>query len=385
MKLEGVRVVDLSLFLPGPYLTQLMADHGAEVIKIEPPGGEPVRDVGYRTVDGTSVWFRNTHRNKKSVVLNLKDQGDREALLKLVDSADVFVEAFRPGVVKRLGIGPEALCERNPRLVYASISAFGQTGPESGRPAHDLAIQALAGTLSLNLDKNGTPTNPGMPVADVTGSMMALAGILMALLRRETTGRGDYLDVSMMDSLMSWLPNVTGPVFAEDRAPDVRNERSFGGYAFFTTYQTADNKFIALGGVEHKFVENMLTALGRPDLIERASGPPGPRQTPVKDYLAETFAKRTRAQWEEFFSAHDVCAAPVLDLHEAFHRPQAAARGMLRRDPQGNLHIGMPIQFQEEPGELVFDLSDLGQHNKDFVDRTKQGNRRSTSTPRSKM
>ena len=367
MKLDGLRVLDLSLFLPGPYLTQMMADHGAEVIKVEPPSGEPVRNVGYRTPDGVSVWFRNTHRGKKSVVLNLKEDADREALLALADTADVFVEAFRPGVVDRLGIGPTTLRERNPRLVYASIAAFGQTGPEVARPAHDLAIQALAGTLSLNLDADGAPVNPGLPVADVTGSMVALAGILMALYRRETTGRGDTIDVSMMDSLMSWLPNVTGPVFAEDRAPVVKNERSFGGYAFFTTYPTSDGKHVALGGVEHKFVANMLTALGRPDLIEAASGPPGPGQEPVKAFLRAAFATRTRAEWEAFFAARDVCAAPVLDLHEAFHSPQAAAREMLVRDADGNLHIGLPIKFAEEPGRLDPRLPEQGEHTDEIL------------------
>ena len=371
MKLEGLRVLDLSLFLPGPYLTQMMADHGAEVIKVEPPGGEPVRDVGYKTEDGVAVWFRNTHRNKKSVVLNLKDDGDREALLNIADTADVFVEAFRPGVVDRLGIGPDRIRERNPRIVYASIAAFGQTGPEASRPAHDLAIQALAGTLSLNLGADGEPANPGLPAADVTGSMVALAGILMALYRRETTGRGDYIDVSMMDSLMSWLPNVTGPVFAEDRAPVVENERSFGGYAFFTTYRTSDGKHIALGGVERKFVVNMLNALGRPDLIDVASGPPGPAQQPVKTFLKETFASRTRADWEAFFDAHDVCAAPMLNLHEAFHSRQAEARQMLVRDEGGNLHIGLPIKFAEEPGTLAPDLPELGEHTEEIVETVK--------------
>jgi len=373
MKLDGLRVIDLSLFLPGPYLTQMMADHGAEVIKVEPPGGEPVRKIGYRTKDGVAVWFRNTHRNKKSVMLNLKDAAGRDALQALADTADVFVEAFRPGVADRLGIGPETLRASNPRLVYASLSAFGQTGPEAGRPAHDLAIQALAGTLSLNLGADGKPANPGMPVADVTGSMVALAGILMALYRRETTGRGDYLDISMMDSLMSWLPNVTGPVFAEDRAPVVKHERGFGGYAFFTSYTTKDGGYIALGGVESKFVANLLNALGRPDLIKIATGPNGPAQQPVKDFLRETFLTRTRAEWEKFLANLDVCAAPVLDLHEAFHGSQAAVREMLVRDADGNLHIGLPIKFAEEPGALVPDLPDLGQHTEQVLMELQKG------------
>lgn len=352
MKLDGVRVLDLSLFLPGPYLTQLMADHGADVLKIEPPTGEPVRNVGYRTKDGVSVWFRNTHRGKRAMTLNLKDPDQRAEFLALCDTADVVIEAFRPGVVDRLGIGPDVVRDRNPRIVYASIAAFGQTGPEVNRPAHDLAIQALAGTVSLNLGQDGEPANPNIPSADALGSMMALAAILMALYRRETTGRGDYIDISMRDALMSWLPNVTGPVFAEDRAPVVKNERSFGGYAFFSIYRTRDGRHIALGGVEHKFVINLLTALERPDLIEAACGPNGPGQAPVKAFLGEVFATRTRDEWEAFLANLDVCAAPVLNLHEAFHHPQTMAREMMVRDADGNLHIGLPIKFSEEPGRL---------------------------------
>lgn len=367
MKLDGLRVLDLSMFLPGPHLTMMMADHGADVIKVEPPAGEPVRSVGYKTDDGVSVWFRNTHRGKRSVVLDLKSDAGRRAFLKLAETTDVFVEAFRPGVMDRLGIGYDALSARNPGLVYVSISAFGQTGPEAQRPAHDLAIQALAGTASLNLGADGQPTNPNMPVADMAASLMALSAILMALLRREKTGKGDYIDMSMQDALMAWLPNVTGPVFAEDRAPDVQNERSFGGYAFFRPYQTSDGRHIALGGVEHKFVETLLTALNRPDLIPAAKGPPGPGQQPVKDFLAKTFRQQSRDEWEAWFQGRDVCFAPVLNLHEAFHRPHIAAREMLMRDEDGNLHIGLPIKFRNEPGKADFHPPELGEHTRDVL------------------
>jgi len=367
MKLEGLRVLDLSMFLPGPHLTMMMADHGADVIKVEPPTGEPVRNVGYRTPDGVSVWFRNTHRGKRSVVLDLKSKAGHEALMKLVEAADVFVEAFRPGVVDRLGIGWRHISARNPALVYASITAFGQKGPEVKRPAHDLAIQALAGTVSLNLGADGQPINPHMPVADLTASLMTLSAILMALLRRHETGRGDYIDMSMHDATMAWLPNVTGPVFAEQRPPKVKDERSFGGYAFFNIYQTKDSKHVVLGGVEHKFVENLLTALERPDLIETANGPPGPGQQPVKDFIAETFAQRTRDEWEAWFEDRDVCFAPVLDLHEAFHLPQVAERSMLVRDGEGNLHIGIPMKFNDEPGRLDPRLPGLGEHTEEVL------------------
>ena len=369
MKLDGVRVLDLSQFLPGPWATQVMADHGAEVIKIEPPAGEPVRNVGYRQ-NGASVWFRNTHRGKKSVMLNLKDPGDKAAFLDLAATADVVVEAFRPGVVDRLGVGYAACAAVNPGIVYASVSAFGQTGPLRDKPAHDLAIEALAGVVSLNLGADGQPANPHMPVADIAGSMAALAGILMAIYRRTITGQGDYIDISMQDATMAWLPNVTGPVFAENRAPRVKEERSFGGYAFYQTYACADGRHVALGGVEHKFVENFLNAIGRPDLIPAACGPNGPGQAPVIAALRALFLTRTRDDWAAWAADHDLAFAPVLDLHEAWSQPQVAARGMLTRDAGGSPHIGTPIRFAQEPGRIDPRLPDLGQHNAGLLKRS---------------
>ena len=368
MKMDGFRILDLSQFLPGPMLTQMLADHGAEVIKIEPPTGEPVRTVGYRQ-NGESVWFRNTHRGKKSVVLNLKDPADVVVFLTLARTADVVVEAFRPGVVDRLGVGYSAVRAVNPRVIYASISAFGQTGPEALRPAHDLAIEALSGVVSLNLGADGKPTNPPMPVADLAGSFTALAAILMALLRREKTGQGDYIDISMQDATMAWLPNVTGPVFAENRAPDVKNERSFGGYAFYAIYKTADNRHVALGGVEHKFVENFLNAVNRPDLILAACGPSGPGQAPVKQALTTIFCTKSRAEWEEWSQGRDLCFAPVLDLKEAFAHPQIAARAMLLHDADGSPHIGTPVKYAQEPGKPDLRLAALGEHTREVLKR----------------
>jgi crotonobetainyl-CoA:carnitine CoA-transferase CaiB-like acyl-CoA transferase len=371
MKLEGIRVIDLSMFLPGPHLTMMMADHGADVIKVEPPGeGEPARHLGYRA-GGESVWFRNTHRGKKSVVVDLKSPEGREALLALAETADVMVEAFRPGVVKRLGVDYDAVEKRNPRIVYASIAAFGQTGPERDRPSHDIGMEALAGVLSLNLGQDGKPTHPAIPVADATGSLMALAGILMALYRREKTGKGDYIDISMHDTTMSWVPNSSGPVIAEGRPPVVKEERSWGGHSFYNIYETSDGRYVVLSGVEQKFPRNLLSALGRKDLIPIATQPPGPAQAPVKAFLAETFRSRTRDQWEQWFQGRDVCFAPVLDLEEAFRRPQVAAREMLIRDAEGNLHIGIPIKFRHEPGRIDPRLPKLGEHTDALLARGK--------------
>lgn len=361
MKLEGIRVLDLSLFLPGPYLTQVMADHGADVIKLEPPGGEPVREVGPRQ-GGHTVWFRNTHRGKRSISLDLKTEQGRADFFAIADTVDVIIEAFRPGVAARLGIAPEVVRARNPRLVWCSISAFGQTGPERDRPAHDLAVEALAGVLSVNLGQDGRPTHPNVPVADVTASLFALSAVLMALLRRQATGRGDTIDMAMFDATLAWLPNATGTLFSTGRAPEVKQERQWGGGSFYNIYATKDGRFVVLGGSEHKFVHNLLTALDRPDLIPPGSAPPGPVHEPVKTFLRETFLTRTRDEWEAWFQGRDVCFAPLLDLKEAFDHPQAAARGMLFRDEDGNLHVGTPIRFAEEPARLNTSLATLGEH-----------------------
>jgi crotonobetainyl-CoA:carnitine CoA-transferase CaiB-like acyl-CoA transferase len=351
VKLDGVRVLDLSLFLPGPHLTMVMADHGADVIKVEPPGGEPVREVGLRQA-GFSTWFRNTHRGKRCVMLDLKRPDDHALLLGLAREADVLVEAFRPGVAKRLGIDYERIAAINPRIVYCSISAFGQAGPKAGRPAHDLAIQADSGVVSLNLGQDGEPAQPHMPVADMAGSLMALAGILMALYRRDRTGRGDHLDVSMQDALMAWLPNVVGPPFAEGRDPVVKQERSWGGNAMYRLYRCADGRWLALGGAEHKFADTLFAALGRPDLGALCHQPPGPAQDPAKAFLAETFASRTLAEWCAFLEPLDVCWAPVRTLTEAFGDPHTQARGMVRTDACGGMHLGIPIRFLDEPGRI---------------------------------
>lgn len=369
MKLEGLRVLDLSLFLPGPMASLMLADHGAEVIKLEPPGeGEPTRHIGLKQA-GRSVWFRNTHRGKKSISINLKDPRGREAVLRIAEGCDVFIEAFRPGVMKRLGLDYEVVAARNPRIVYCSIAAFGQDGPLAQRPAHDLAVQALSGLLACNIDREGRPINAHLPAADMAASFVALAGILMALWRREKTGRGDYLDVAMLDSLMAWTVNVTGPVFAEQRAPYPPHERSFGGNAFYRIYRCRDGRYLALGGSEQKFVLNLLKALGREDLAPLHAQGPGPHQAPLVAFLEETFASRTLAEWEAFLADIDVCWAPVLDLKEAFEQPQALARALRLHDREGIPHIAPPIRFRDEPAQPDFALPAIGEHNREILAR----------------
>jgi crotonobetainyl-CoA:carnitine CoA-transferase CaiB-like acyl-CoA transferase len=362
MKLEGIKVVDLSLFLPGPHLTMMMADHGAEVIKVEPPGeGDPGRHIGLGQ-DGHTVFFRNANRGKRSVCLNLKNPEAREALLKLCDGADVFVEAFRPGVAKKLGFDYETLRARNPRLVYASICAFGQDGPYRDIPAHDLAVEALSGVLSVNLGPDDRPAQPGIPASDMAASLMAFSGILMALYRREKTGQGDYLDIAMHDSLVAWLPNVLGPVFVENRHPVPKHERTWGGSGFYRIYRTKDDRYVVLGGQEIKFVRNLLGELGRLDLVPLAERGPGPHQLPMVEFLAQTFATKTQAEWVEWFRGKDVSFAPVKNLKEAIEDPHVAARGMVLTDAAGRRHLGVPIKYAAEPAAPRFELARLGEH-----------------------
>jgi len=361
MKLEGIKVLDLSLFLPGPHFTMMMADHGAEVICLEPPGGEPVRNVGLQQ-NGESVWFRNVFRGKKSINLNLKSDAGKAAFLKLCKEVDVIVEAFRPGVVDRLGIGYEQVKAVNPGIIYCSISAYGQTGPKRLAPAHDLSIQADSGSVFINEGLDGQPAQPAMPVADMAGSLMAFSGILMAIIKKQQTGEGDYLDISMQDSLVAWYANVMGPPFAENRSPVPKQERSWGGAAMYNIYKTADDKYLTLGGSELKFSHNLLVALGREDLYELCKLPPGEAQDPVKDFFRTTFASKTLEQWTEFLADVDVCWAPVRDLNSAMRDEHLEHREMLLTDDQGNHHLGVPIKYRNEPAQPEFTLPEFSQH-----------------------
>ena len=365
MKLKGIRVIDLSVFLPGPYLTLALADHGAEVIKIEPPGeGDPGRHIGLS--DGPStVFFKNLNRGKKSVVLDLKQPRDRDALLSLCDSADVFVESFRPGAVKRLGVDYAALRARNPGIVYCSISAFGQDGPYRGRPAHDLALEAEAGLSSITLGEDGKPALPGIPVADVLAGLQGLSGVLMALLRRRDTGVGDYLDVSMHHVTVGAMLNVLGPTMAEARQPTVRDERNTGGAAFYHPYRTRDGRHLVLAGQEPKFVHNLLGALGRPELAAPCLRGPGPHQQPVIDFLAGTFATKTLAEWDAYLSTLDVCYGRVNTLPEGLAHQNL--RDWMGRDEHGRTHIGPPIRFAAEPARPVLREPLLGEHTREVL------------------
>ena len=355
--LSGIKVVDLSLFLPGPMMTLMMADQGAEVVKVEPPAGDPARAMEPFEA-GQSVWFRNLNRGKRSIALDLKSDDGQATLWELVEEADVLVESFRPGVMKRLGFGYEAAADRNPRIVYCSLSAFGQTGERAHHAAHDLAVQALSGFLSVNDDDEGRPIVPGVPSADMAAGLTGLSAILMALIGRNRTGRGDYIDCAMFDSLLPWCAHIAGDAIAGGNSPSSASQRSLGGAAFYNVYATSDRRHVVLGARESKFVKNLLTALGRPDLIPLGSEPAGFAQAPLRRFLSEQFATRTRDEWVQWFEDKDVAFAPVLDFREALVQPHVAERRLLI-ECDGAHQIAPAIRlrsesdwFAREPPEL---------------------------------
>ena len=374
MKLDGIKVLDLSQFLPGPAVTLMMADHGAEIIKVENPNApEPTRSAQYFpwTQGDSTVMFRTTQRGKKSITLNLKEPAAKSILLKLVAESDVFIESFRPGVMQRLGIDYDAVAAINPGIVYCSISAFGQTGPWRDRPAHDTATVAAAGILDLTRspeDESG-PAIIGVAIADLLSSHLAFGAIMMALFRRHESGAGDYIDISMHESVLNASPNIVGPVFAGDQAPERLRERTHGGNAMLNIYALKDGSYIALGGGEHKFVEALFTGLGRPEFIEPVTGPAGGAHWPAIAFLRDAFRQKTRREWEAWFEGRDICWMPVMDLHEAWNTAHVRERAMRVTDPDNNDHVGIPIKYKNEPGDINFALADLGEHNTEVLSK----------------
>lgn len=359
MKLTGLRVLDLTGFIPGPFLTLALADHGAEVTKIEPPAGDPYRSIGLRE-KGEAVLFRVYNRGKTSQVLNLKDPADHARFMALADTADVIVEASRPGVAQRLGIDYPSVAARNPGIVYCSISAFGQDGPDAQRPAHALSLEAQAGFLSMNLGEDGRPVLPAVPFADVTAGLFGLSGVLMALLARQRSGRGDFIDISMHETTLGAMLNILPPALAENRQPVARHERTTGGAAFYSIYETADGGHLALAGQEPKFVNALLGHLGRADLAPLCREP-GPHQAPVFDLLRSTFGAMTLPEAEAMLSTLDLCWGRVNNLPEALADPHLTARHFIRVGPDGRRHLASPIRFLNEPSDPRLDAPDFSE------------------------
>ena len=310
MLLSGIRVLDLTRLLPGPFATQWLVAMGAEVIRVEPPaGGDWLREMP-PVVEGFGAWFAAVNRGKKSVALQLKHPKGREIFLRLVESADVVVEGFRPGVMARLGLAPETLLERQPRLIYAALAGYGAGSRWRERAGHDLNYLALAGFLGLNGPREGPLIPPPVPVADLGGAMALVIAVLAGLLHRERTGQGLILDASMLEVVVSWMQ----PFWRAHQA-GVRATREGmplnGAFPCYRVYPTADGGAMALAALEPAFWRAFCEAVGRPEWIPRAFDPA------LIPEVAALFRSRTRAEWEALRAGIEACLEPVLEPDEA--------------------------------------------------------------------
>ena len=332
MPLSGVRVIDLTRLLPGAYCTMLLADLGADVVKVEEPGAGDYMRWTPPLVDGQSALFEALNRNKKSLALNLKSDAGREVLLQLAGTAAVLVEGNRPGVMERLGLGWTVLHAANPKLVMASITGYGQDGPFAGRAGHDINFMATAGALGLNGERGGPPIPLSVQVADIGGGgLQAAVGILGALVGVLQGGEGRWIDVAMTDGAVSWLSLVFA---ARAGGEDVARgeQRLAGKYPCYRVYRCKDGGYYSVGALEPKFWVALCGALGRPDLVEKQYSEALATQVEVE----QIFMTRTRREWESVLGPLDACCEPVLDIDEVRSHPQIAARGLFDATRRGS-------------------------------------------------
>ncbi len=375
--LDGVRVLDLSRLLPGGFCTLLLADMGAEVLKVEdtaggdyirwmPPfyGGEEEQRAGV-----ASAYFLALNRNKRSLRLNLKDERGRDVLLRLAEDYDVLVESFRPGVMDRLGVGYDVLRERNPRLIYCPISGYGQDGPLTARSGHDTNYLALNGLLGLTGRRGGPPIQSAGQIADLGGGgLMAAVGILAALHERERSGEGQMVDVSMTDGSLSWLAMVAARYFAEQKVPHRGEPELTGGIACYVPYEAKDGGWVSLGALEPKFWQNWCAGVNRPDLVEKQFVHP---DSDAGAEIAAVFKERTRDEWTAFAGEHDCCLEPILDLDEALGSELVRARGMVVELDQPGIgpvkQVGAPIKLSRTPADTSGAAPPLGADTDDVL------------------
>jgi alpha-methylacyl-CoA racemase len=358
MPLTGIRVLDLTRLLPGAFCTMLLADMGADVIKIEEPNDGDYMRWTPPIVNGQSALFSALNRNKRSVTLNLKTDTGRELLMTLAGTAAVLVEGNRPGVMKRLGLGWDVLHARNPKLVMCSITGYGQDGPFAGRAGHDLNYMATAGALGLNGPRDGPPVPLSVQVADVGGGgLQPAVAILGALVDVQRGGEGRWIDVSMTDGALSWLALAlaargAGEVVARG------DQRLAGRYACYRVYACRGGGFYSVAALEPKFWSALCHAVGRQELIDQqfAEGEEGGR---VHRAMEEVFAARTRDEWREALADVDACCEPLLDLDEVAAHPQIAARRLIS-DHGSGIEVRPVAQLRDDWRRR--DAPGLGEH-----------------------
>lgn len=341
--LEGLKVLDLSRFLPGPYCTMLLADFGADVIMIEQQSGS---GLGERRIEFY------VFRNKRSINLDLKNDRGREIFYRLASTSDVVVEGFRPGVTEKLGIDYPKIKKVNKRIIYCSISGFGQSGPYRNRIGHDINYIALAGLLSVTGRKGQGPAIPGTQLGDIGGGILGAFSILVAVLAREKTGEGQYIDISMLDSAIALNPVSYFEYFSRGEVIGQGGYRLLGSSPCYNIYETKDGKYITIGALEPKFWIDLCKILNREDLIEKQNE----AGDEVFNDVQQIFRLKTQAEWNELLGSEDVCYAPVLNLQEAIENPQIRHRDMIIDNPASAKtrvkEIGIVPKFSLTPGQI---------------------------------
>lgn len=369
LALEGVRILDLAHVAPGAYCTMLLADLGADVIKVEPPAAAKVKILGSSLsplgkAGRRDAAFHATNRNKRSVALDLKSQEGKEIFLRLAQRTDVILEGFRPGTMKKLGIDYATVSQLNPRIIYCSLSGYGQAGPYSQLPGHDVNYISIGGALDLIGSAGGPPVIPQNIVGDFGGgSLLSAIGILGALLARDKTGRGQYLDMSITDGVLSLLTWQAEKYFRDGRWPRRGASALGAGYPYYNAYRCKDGKYISIGCLEPRFWENLCRALGREDYApycfeqsHMTQRPRGGKWGEIKSFLRATFRAKTRDEWFEMLSRADVPVSRVLQFDEVFRDPQVKERRMVIDIEDAELgkirQVGIPFKMSETPGSV---------------------------------
>lgn len=370
--LSGLRILDLTRLLPGPYCTMMLADLGSEVIKIEEPGrGDYMRDFPPK-LKKESVFFLSVNRNKKSITLNLKTDRGREIFSELVKGADVVVEGFRPGVMDKLGIGYKNLKRVNPGIIVCSISGYGQDGPFTQRAGHDWNYLSIAGISGFTGTKEGKPIIPGVQVADIGGgALLAAFCILAAIIARDKTGKGQYIDIAMMDGVLAWVCLYAGKYFVNGKNPAPAGERLNGQFACYNVYKTKDGRYMSLGALEPQFWSAFCKAVERDDLSKEQYSP-GKRAEEVVAEVEIIFAEHTREEWIELLKDVDCCCEPVNNFDETFSHPQVLHRNMvaeMEHPVEGKIRVlNFPGKLSETPAEMKLPPPSLGQHTEEIFE-----------------
>lgn len=365
MRLDGIRVLDLTRLLPGPYATQLLADAGADVIKVEDTGaGDYARATPPKTDDGVGVVFDAVNRNKQSVAIDLKSEAGQDAFYTLVEDADVLIEGFRPGVTERLGIDYDTVTEYCEDIVYCSLTGYGQDGPYVDKVGHDINYIGLAGLLDMTRkDENEAPRLPGYQIADMGGGLLAAFSICSGLLSRELgNSGGEYLDVALTDAVVSFSQSIA-PWALRENDPRPGETPLSGEFPWYDVYETKDGEHVSLGALEAKFFDAFCSAVDRPELADSHNTQDPAERAALREELEEIFAQRTREEWVETLSDVDAAVDGVYTPQEAFKHPQLESRGYIERpEGEGSPRIGFPICGSDIPDGSDTEPPGHGEH-----------------------